>query len=625
MKIANKNSGIIMMNLKTCAAGVLAGMIAAGPAAAVEGEWGGLNVSLTNKLSVGAAMRLSDRDPDLVGIANGGNAFTTNGDDGNLAFDQGDWVSGTMKLTSDLSIGFGNFGAFIRGSGIYSPVLDGKDDFFDTGDYGAGREFGLSELERKTDAVHSQVGLHGDLMDAYVFGNLGLGQRSLTFRLGRQALNWGESLLVVNGLNSILAYDVNRLRVPGFEFEELARPAAMAWLSLDPMDNVNLEAFYQFEWRPTIIDASGTLWSTNDFAGIGGTQANLGFGRATENQAASVNANPATWCLPPPSLAPGFGSPCIPFGSTVPRADDVEPSDSGQYGGAIHTLVPFLNDMDLALYGANYHSRLPVLSGTSRSGPITPADDANYFVEYPEDIQMYGLSFNTTLPALDVALQGEYSYKLDQPLQVDDVELLLAGLGAPGQISPLSGGTLGNQYLRGWRRFDVNQTDVSITKIFGPKFGYDQLSFFIEVGAVHVNNLPDPSVLAFDAPATSTLNPGTAALNPSTAFGLPITPYDAYATASSWGYRAAGRFTFNNVFNAFTEEITLVFQHDVNGTTPTPIVNFVEDRKQVTCAVNLDYLSTWSVGLGYTNYFGAAARNLLSDRDFVDFNIKYSF
>lgn len=488
MKISNKkpqkNRAGMRMDIKTGVAGVIAGMIMAGPAGAVEAQWGDLNLTLTNKLSFGAAMRLSDRDPDLVGIANGGNAFSTNGDDGNLAFGKGSLVSGTLKLTSDLSIGFGEFGAFIRASGVYSPLLDGKDDFFDSADYMAGREFGPGELNRKTDAVRSHVGLHGDLMDAYVFGNLGLGGRSLTFRLGRQALNWGESLLVVNGLNSILAFDVNRLRVPGFEFEELARPAAMAWLSVDPIDNVNLEAFYQLEWRPTIIDASGTFWSTNDFAGIGGSQANLGFGRAAENQAASVNGDPTTWCLPPPSLAPGFGSPCIPFGSTVPRTDDVEPSDSGQYGGAIRTLVPFLNDLDLSFYGANYHSRLPVFSGTSRSGPITPADNASYFVEYPEDIQMYGLSFNTTIPGLDVAFQGEYSYKLDQPLQVDDVELLLAGLGAAGQISPLAGGTLGNQYLRGWRRFDVNQTNLSITKILGPRFGYDQLSAFIEVGSV---------------------------------------------------------------------------------------------------------------------------------------------
>lgn len=608
------------MNLSKLVTGLIAGLLIAGPATALQTEWGELSLGLTNKLSLGAAIRMADRDPRLVGIANGGDAFSTNGDDGNLAFDKGDLVSGTIKLTSDIALAYRDFGALIRVSGVYSPLLDGKDDFYDAADYGAGKEFGTAERDRKTDAVHSQVGLHGDLMDAYVYGNFGIGERSLVARLGRQAPNWGESLLVLHGLNSILAFDVNRLRVPGFEFEELARPAAMAWVSVDPIDNVNVEAFYQLEWRPTVIDVSGTYWGTNDFAGIAGTQANLGFGRANEN---STNS---TLCEPPPPPPGASQTFCVPFGSTVPRNPNVEPPDSGQYGGAMHLLVSALNNMDLAFYGANFHSKLPVFSGTSRSNLTSPADDANFFVEYPEDIQLYGMSFNTTLPGIDVAFQGEYSYKLDQPLQIDDVELLLAGLGAPNQISgPAAGASLGNQYLRGWRRFDVNQADLSITKIFGPGFGYDQLSAFVEVGAVHVNNLPDPSVLAFEAPATYTLNAGTAALNPSTAAGLPIVPYDAYATASSWGFRGAARFTFNNVFNTMTMEQTLIYQNDVNGTTPTPIVNFVEGRQQLTWQMTFDYLSTWNFGLGYTSYFGAAERNLLNDRDFLDFNVKYSF
>lgn len=630
MNFPDKNSNNFpepsAMTLKKLILGAATVLLLTAPAHALETQWGAVDVNLTNKLSLGGAIRMSERDDALVAIANGGTAFSSNGDDGNLAFDKGDFVSGTLKLTSDLSLGYQDFGALIRVSGVYSPVLDGKDDLFDAADYVAGREFGPDERQRKTDAVHSHVGLHGDLLDAYVFGNIGIADRTLTVRLGRQSPTWGEALFVLNGLSSIQAFDVNRLRVPGFEFEELYRPAAMAWLGLDVMDGVSVEGFYQFEWRPTIIDASGTFWSTNDFAGIGGTQANLGFGRAYENQAASSNANPATWCLGPPDLAgPGTGSPCIPFGSTVPRADDVTPSDTGQYGGAIRFLVSALNDMDLALYGTNYHSKLPVLSGTSRSGPISPADDANYFVEYPEDIQMYGMSFNTTIPALDIAVQGEYSLKLGQPLQLDDVELLLAGLGAQGQLSPFVGATLGNQYLRGWRRFDVSVSDLSFTKILSPMLFWDQLSIYGEAGYVHVNGMPDPSVLAFDAPATSTMNPGTAAQNPSTAFGLPITPYEDYATASSWGYRGAARFTFNNVFNKFTMEQTVIFMHDVNGTTPSPVVNFVEDRKQVAWQMSLDYLSTWNFGLGYTNYFGAGNRNLINDRDYLDFNVKYSF
>ncbi|MGH8481299.1 MAG: DUF1302 domain-containing protein [Nevskiaceae bacterium] len=608
------------------------GMLLAGAAGAVEFELGGAAVTVSNKLSLGAAWRMEDPDPDLIGIGNGGNAFSTNGDDGNLAWDKGDMVASALKFTSDVSMSMGDYGLFVRGSGVYNQALEDA-DLFDPTDYQptAMREQPLSELQAREKAIKDHVGTDFDLLDAYVFGRWEVFDRSLLVKVGRQVLNWGESVFVQHGLNALVAADVNQLRVPGWEIEEVQTPVGMALVSFDVWENIGIEGFYQYEWQETIIDAPGTFLSTNDFAGIGGTQANIGFGRIAENHTASVSTDPTTWCIGPPNVlgpppAPQ-GSPCIPFGSTVPRGATVKPSDSGQFGGKLSFYVPFLNDMDLSFYTANYHSRLPVLSGTSRTGPTTSADTANYFVEYPEDIQLYGLSFNTTIPWLDVAVQGEYSLKVGQPLQVDDVELLLAGLGAAGQISPIAGATLGGQYLRGWRRFDVDQVDLSVTKIIGPIawLGSDQLSLFVETGFVSVRDLPSPTVLAFDAPATSTLNAGTAALNPSTAFGLPVVPYEDYADSYSFGYKVAGRFTYNNVFNAFTVEPTVLLQHDVSGTTPTPIVNFVEGRQQLNLILAVNYLQAWDFNLGYAMYSGADTRNLIADRDYLDFSIKYSF
>jgi hypothetical protein len=619
----NTNSGVHMTAM-TRLAGATAGLLLAGSAGAVEFSLGGATGTLTTKASMGVQIRAEDRDMALVGIANGGTAFTTNTDDGNLAWDQWEVTSGAMKLTSDFSLSMGEFGLFLRGSALGNPVLNGA-DYFDPNDYGANKEFGQSERIAKENAVRSHVGSDFDLLDAYVYGRFDVFERALNIKIGRQVLNWGESVFVQHGLNALISADVNQLRVPGFEIEEVQTPAGMAVISLDLVENVGTEVFYQFQWEPTIIDAPGTFLSTNDFAGIGGTQANLGFGRANENSPATVAANPATWCSPPPSLIPGFGSPCNPFGSTVPRAPDVEPDDGGQYGAKVSFFVEWLNNMDLSFYGANYHSRLPVSSGTSRTGPVSPADDANYFLEYPEDIKIYGTSFNTTWALVDIAIQGEYSYKVDQPLQLDDVELLLAGLGAAGQISPTAGGTLNRQYIRGWRRHDVSQVDLSFTKVLGPFLGYDQLSWFVEAGFAHVHDLPAADVLAYDAPGTSTMNAGTAALNPSTAFGLPVVPYSAYATASSWGYKTAARFTYNNVLGLFTVEPTLLFQHDVNGITPGPIVNFIEDRMQLNAILGVNYLQTWQFDLGYAAYLGNDYQNLVHDRDYIDFAVKYSF
>jgi len=142
---------------------------------------------------------------------------------------------------------------------------------------------------------------------------------------------------------------------------------------------------------------------------------------------------------------------------------------------------------------------------------------------------------------------------------------------------------------------------------------------------MHVNGMEAPQVLAYDAPSTSTMNAGTAALNPSTAFGLPVTPYSNYATPNSWGYKVAVRESYNNVFGRLTVEPTLLFQHDVKGISPTPISNFLENRKQVNAILGVNYLQSWNVDFGYSMFFGGGTQNLLTDRDYVDLAVKYSF
>ena len=52
----------------------------------------------------------------------------------------------------------------------------------------------------------------------------------------------------------------------------------------------------------------------------------------------------------------------------------------------------------------------------------------HYFLEYPEDIQLFGLSFNTVLGASGWALQGEYSFRRDAPLQRAERVVLEEGL-----------------------------------------------------------------------------------------------------------------------------------------------------------------------------------------------------
>ncbi len=579
---------------------------------ALDYEHGDFKATLENRIAAGATWRVADRDPNLIGIANGGTAFSTNGDDGNLAFGQGEMVDSTLRLTSELSLGYKDFGFFARSVLGYNPTVSDA-ALFDPADYrGPTRGYTQADLDRKEAAVRRHNGRYADLRDLYAYTTQTLGDRTISLRVGRQVVNWGESTFVLNGLNSLLALDANRARLPGFELDEVIIPSNQVWGSINVTDSVSLEAFYQLRWQRTIIDAGGTFFGTNDFAGPGGTAANLGFGRADENTV------PGTPCSAPPVA----GNQCVPVGSYVPRAGDVTPKNAGQFGGALRFSIPYLNDMDAALYAATYHSRLPLYSGTSRTGAgLTPATTANYFVEYPKDIRMFGVSFNTTIP-FDFSLQGEYSYKQGQPIQIDDVELLLAGLGAPSQINPTAGATLGGQYLRGWRRKDVSQADIGLTRLFGPSswMRSEQTLLVVEAAVTHVHDLEDQSVLRYEGPGTFT--PGDAATAASQ--GVPQ-QVAGYATATSYGYKVVLRNDYNNVFNLINVKPTLRWEQDLHGISPTPITNFVAGRRQITAGLGYTYRGNVSGDIAYTRFIGAGQQNLLRDRDNIQAVVKYSF
>ena len=576
--------------------------------AALDFDLAGVHGELDNRLAIGAAWRVAKPDPKLIGIANGGQAYSTNGDDGDLAWGRG-LVYGGARLTSALSLTHGDSGLFTRGSFGSDAVLQSK-QLFDSNDYDDSRVtrgYTQADRLRKQSDTKAHDAHYAEFRDLYAYTNQTVLDHSVSLRVGKQVVNWGESTLVLNGLNSLLAIDANRARLPGMELDEIIIPSNQVWASVNLTDKLSAEAFYQLQWQRTIIDASGTYFSTNDFAGIGGTAANLGFGRVGEN----IPACPAPSC-----------SVYAPYGSYVPRAADVTPSNAGQFGGALRTHIDALNDMELALYAATYHSRLPLYSGTSRTGPgLTPATTASYFAEYPKDIRMYGVSFNTSLP-WDLALQGEYSFKQGQPLQIDDVELLLAGLGAPSQINPTAGATLGGQYLRGWRRKDVSQADIGLTRIFGPNrwIGSEQTVALLEAAVTHVHNLEDQSVLRYEGPGTYT--PGDAA----TAAGQGVPQQtQGYATPTSYGYKLLLRTDYNNVFDRINLKPTLRWDQDLKGITPTPIANFVAGRRQLTAGLGYTYGGSISGDIAYTRFIGAGTQNLLRDRDYVEAVLKYSF
>lgn len=597
---------------------ILAISLLSSPALAAEwqSESGDTTIRFDSTLSVGANYRVQNPDIDIIGIANGGTARSINGDDGNLNYDRG-FTALAARATHDLSVEHGNIGAFTRFTYFYDLLNADKDS---------------TEFRDLSNKAVDQVGYDFDLLDAYVYGNTDVLDRRVDLRLGRQVMNWGESTFIPNGINAINPVDLSALRIPGSEIREGLLPVEAIDINTEISDNVSLEGFYQLLWHETKLDAEGTYFSTSDIASPSGNDVYLGFGSAL------VADNP---------LFNGPTAAC-PLGCRVARDGDDKPKDEGQFGLALRYFAPWLNDTEFGVYGMQYHSRVPVINAYTGTlaglGSGNYALSASYNLEYPEDIKLGGASFNTSLGG--ISLQGEYSLRVDQPLQIDDVELLQAALApaavaaaAPGaarnataaafstnQVIARMGGITASNFasffdrrLEGYITRNVSVASMTATKAFGPALGASQWVLLGELGANYVHNMPSKSELRLEGAGTytggNTVLAGTEG----------VEPVDGFADDMSWGYRVTARFDYLNAIGPINLFPRVSFQHDMNGTTPAPLSTFVEGRRAVSFGIGATYQQNWSADLQYTNYFGGGRYNLINDRDFVSINVKYSF
>lgn len=595
-------------------------------------------------LSVGGLWRMEGREKALISIANGGTSRDPNSEDGNLRYDNGDLVSLAFKATHDLELSYRNFGAFVRASYFYDHAVMNKN--------------GLSST------IRDEIGKDAEILDAYVRGRFDLGGRALNVRVGRQVVSWGESTFILNGINVLNPVNVSRLRTPGAELREGLTPIGMLWAAQEITENLSAEVVWMAEWEKTKIEPAGTFFSTNDFVAEGGDLAYTGFGRRNDGNVA----------LGP---FPSGVFPLDPAGALIaPRSRDRIPGDGGEYGIALRAFVPEWNSTEFGLYHVNYHSRTPYVSGI-RGGitagatiipgctvfdvptfgalfnPANPATAVNatnqacnsaaarggagtYFVDYPKNIKLYGLSFNTEGPA-GIALQGEYSYRKNQPLQLPSAELLNAALGLANQLTSTNpvaaAGVAYGTEIQGYRRVKMHQVQFTGTKAMPRVLGAEQM---VMVGEVGYTRLDLPSNLKFAAAGCHLPQPGSSA---AAAFGSFNS--NCFLTEHSWGYRLLARLDFPNAVGGANLSPRIAFSHDVKGRSPT----FNEGAKAVTLGLGVNYRQNWQADIAYSSFFGgkkvrgtdpaavpagqaqtyASHTNPLVDRDFLSISVSYSF
>jgi hypothetical protein len=67
------------------------------------------------------------------------------------------------------------------------------------------------------------------------------------------------------------------------------------------------------------------------------------------------------------------------------------------------------------------------------------------------------------------------------------------------------------------------------------------------------------------------------------------------------------------------------FTHDVDGTTPAPLGTFIEDRKSLVVGLSGSYINRIEADLSYVSFFHGGRRNNIRDRDYLRFQLTYSF
>ncbi|MNJ11158.1 hypothetical protein D3C77_53270 [compost metagenome] len=622
---------------------LLAAAIAAGISAqtqAVNFTVGEIEGSFDSALSVGASWSVRAPDPDYISNFNSqgvrGNASARTSDDNRLNFKKGETFSKIFKGVHDLELKYGDSGVFVRGKYWYDfELMDESRPFYDIDDHGRDR------------AAKSSGAM---FLDSFVYHNYALGELPGNVRLGKQVVSWGESTFIGNSINSINPIDVAALRRPGAEVKEGLIPVNLLYVSQGISENLTMDAFYQLEWKGSVIDNCGTF-----------------FGNDVTPEGCYDRAVIAGLDLPP-GVASNSGSGLAVGGSAaqgggvdnayIPRTKTKDAKDSGQFGVAVHWFTPDFNDTEFGAYFLNYHSRNPNLDFTRATtlantgagaetvpGVINSIRTASYHVVYPEDIHLYGVSFSTNLAG--TSLGGEVSYRPNMPLQLNGADINLAAVG--NKNSPLFvTGDASNEAdapLQGYERMPVLQAQMTATQFFDQVMGASRLTVIGEVGYNRINGLGDSDgsdlrfgrSTIFGAGELQT-GEGVGPTGPQTCIGSPSqVPGGAagetrpsnpqqkcnshgFYTTSSWGYRLRGRLDYPNVFAGVNLAPNIAWSHDVEGNGP----NFEEGLKAISLGVDADYANRYTASLSYTDFFGGDF-NTNGDRDYVALSFGVNF
>jgi hypothetical protein len=518
---------------------------------AADYELAGGKLGVKGSITAGAAFRTVSQDTDLVANVNSSQVGITgtsltpatgrNQDDGNLNFNKGHPVSQVLNGYLSLEYNSGDYGALVSAKAWYDYELARQGHPWGNIPNGYVPDAPLSDEGAQPRARFGGVALD----NLYVKGRQQISTMPLEWILGWQKLEWGNRYIVVGGLRDLNPIDIPALTRPGMlqREQETRIPVPQIFARLDLAKSTALEGFYQFQFERNAPNQCGTFYSGVDWYSDGCNAVTVG------------NGSDRT---------------ALATGSYLKRSGNVMPSNSGQAGAALtHSVDEWATKF--GFYVTRFHSRTGY-SGVTKSlrtsgAPFVPGDpgglNPTYYTEFPENIRMFGVSFETRFKGGSAF--GELTYRPNQPLQFNAADLLGAVLSplAPTPLRDKERALPPGGALVGFERHKNVQLQLGAVGQVPGVLGAAGLNWGAEIVYKGVPDLPDQSVTRFGRVDVFGQGPVNGVCPP------PAAPTqctsDGYVSRHAVGYRLVAGLRYANVAEGVDLIPALLFGQDLSG------------------------------------------------------------
>lgn len=327
-----------------------------------------------------------------------------NNNDGDRNFKKHSVVSNRLDVLSELDLVYRRAHGFrISGAAWGDQAYNDVDTTTATGSNHLRNGVPATGLSRTTKRYNR--GVSGEVLDAFAFTRLDVGDSPLYLKAGQHTVYWGESLFLGGVIHGI-AYaqsplDVAKgLSIPGAEAKELFRPLNNISANFQATDSLSLAAQYFFDWKPFRYPEAGSY---------------LGFSDAIMDGGESVYT---------------------PLG-LLPRLNDIEPKKRGDYGLSARWSPEWL-DGTVGVYYRNFTNKIPQTVLDVRGHPLVGAQGQplGYRLSYGDDVDLIGFSLSKQIAGVSVG--AEISHRRNMPLISDPVlvadatTVAAAKMGVPG-------------------------------------------------------------------------------------------------------------------------------------------------------------------------------------------------